>query len=358
MTDDGEGVSERTDVDVLFGRGTGISKTPGNIWYHQLVEEHRRKYIEAPRRKKLLVAKQVMNTIQKEGGRFLRMTDVAGPNEYVVVSANRALEKTQQALREQVRCRPSRLMPSTEQSEPKTKSTSARSSPNTSNSKSNSAIKASKVQTKPSKPAKRSAKIVSPFHENWEDSPQRSPIFAASDTFSVEKDESDEKTLRPEWIPYTPASAYSGDDHWNDMYRQLRGYYETFGHSGVPPNWSGHSELADWVAIQRQVYREITSAYRPATSRDKSRWKQLQQLDFVLNYDEWHWSAKFNELMESLKGSKYCNQDYIAPSLRIWVEEQQQNRNGSHPTSQDRTQKLRHIGVLKETTAKDDWLYI
>jgi hypothetical protein len=83
---------------------------------------------------------------------------------------------------------------------------------------------------------------------------------------------------------------------WNAQYIRLTQFYNKNGHTGVPNNWKDDPDLADWVTRQRQLFREIQSGYRIATLREEGRWKRLQTLDFPLDYDDWHWQRKYNQV--------------------------------------------------------------
>jgi hypothetical protein len=163
---------------------------------------------------------------------------------------------------------------------------------------------------------------------------------------SVESDEESDG----QWTPYI-APSHSSDD-WEESYMKLLVFHSTFGHSVVPAKWDGNPELADWVCEQRQTYREIQQGYRSATLTETSRWKLLRELNFRLDYSDWHWSSKYNELVESLKGGKYqTNVSLLSPSLREWVAKQQKKhtREGAEqPLSRERRKKLSHLGVFDE----------
>lgn len=98
--------TELTEFDVLFGRGSGITKMAGNQKFHRLVDQHRAMYRAAVKTQKLVISKHVIAMVHAKGGRFLKMMDdYSNSNSNIklciTVSQIRAQEKTSQALREQ-----------------------------------------------------------------------------------------------------------------------------------------------------------------------------------------------------------------------------------------------------------------
>jgi len=112
-----------------------------------------------------------------------------------------------------------------------------------------------------------------------------SPAPSEDDTGEFTDDEQDNEDEM--WKIYEQNRVES-DASWNENYRRLQEFHSTYGHSGVPINWSMEPKFADWVSRQRQLFREIHSGYRIANSREEGRWKRLQVLKFPLDYEKWY----------------------------------------------------------------------
>ena len=84
--------------DVLCGRGGSTNSNAGNIAFRFLVSKFRNEYLRASKQEKADIAEKLVERIHENGGRFLKKLD--SDNYWVEVSAERATEKTKQALRE------------------------------------------------------------------------------------------------------------------------------------------------------------------------------------------------------------------------------------------------------------------
>lgn len=84
--------------DVLSGRGAGISNHPGNIFYRNLVKNHKLEYSQSSLQRKKEIIRFIIDTIHQKSGRFLSQN----PNtkEWETVSDDKVQKKTGQALRE------------------------------------------------------------------------------------------------------------------------------------------------------------------------------------------------------------------------------------------------------------------
>jgi len=101
-----------TIMDVLCGRGAGVNRHPGNIVFRKLVAAHRREYKNAITKKlKSTISRSIVNDIRAKGGRFLRRAKLRYNDSHAIasdtdsfvwveVNAEKAVEKTSQALRE------------------------------------------------------------------------------------------------------------------------------------------------------------------------------------------------------------------------------------------------------------------
>ena len=92
-----ESIIEITKDDVLFGRGGGTNRHPGNIYFRDLVSEQQPAYVQARKSDKTLIAKSIVAKIRESQGRFLK---VISKGVYEDVNDKKAAEKTSQALRE------------------------------------------------------------------------------------------------------------------------------------------------------------------------------------------------------------------------------------------------------------------
>mmetsp|Transcript_5708 Transcript_5708/g.16904 ORF Transcript_5708/g.16904 Transcript_5708/m.16904 type:complete len:636 (-) Transcript_5708:511-2418(-) len=92
-----EDITDIREADVLCGRGGTTNHHPGNIKYRCLVNNYQRLYISCQRREKPNIAKLIVLTTRKNGGRFLRRNKAGSWND---VGNIKAREKTSQALRE------------------------------------------------------------------------------------------------------------------------------------------------------------------------------------------------------------------------------------------------------------------
>jgi len=87
------------DNDVLFGRGGGIAKHPGNVYFRNVVRSEHKGYTKAYRHNKAHIANKIIKMVhnQTPPGRFLEMQQ---GSLWTVVPYQKVLEKTCQALRE------------------------------------------------------------------------------------------------------------------------------------------------------------------------------------------------------------------------------------------------------------------
>ncbi len=91
--------------DVLLGRGSGISRHPGNIRFRLLVKLYKEEYTKTVRIEKMNVAEKIVSELRtmQPPGRFLEQHGSAKAKasiKYICVHEKVAVEKTAQALRE------------------------------------------------------------------------------------------------------------------------------------------------------------------------------------------------------------------------------------------------------------------
>ena len=100
-----ETITSLNDNDVLFGRGTAISKFIGNQNFRDLTEDWKERYIEAAHNKeKSQIAENLYHhIINDKNGRFLRLAEGSRPVELVLefgewckVPKDQCLEKIKQ----------------------------------------------------------------------------------------------------------------------------------------------------------------------------------------------------------------------------------------------------------------------
>mmetsp|Transcript_111939 Transcript_111939/g.321609 ORF Transcript_111939/g.321609 Transcript_111939/m.321609 type:complete len:201 (-) Transcript_111939:71-673(-) len=84
--------------DVLCGRGGATNNHPGNKRFRAIVAHHMSEYLAARKKEKAIIARQIVDHIKAQGGRFLKRSD--GDKTWIEVSDKKATEKTSQALRE------------------------------------------------------------------------------------------------------------------------------------------------------------------------------------------------------------------------------------------------------------------
>lgn len=67
---------------------------------------------------------------------------------------------------------------------------------------------------------------------------------------------------------------------WEDYFRELQTYYDTFGHSNVPvdPNPALQNELAKWVVEQRKQGKRLEKAKPSELTLEQ--YNRLKGLDF------------------------------------------------------------------------------
>jgi hypothetical protein len=90
--------------DVLMGRGATTNTATGNVRFRAVVAEHQPQYLEAKKEEKEGIARIIVETVHKRGGKFLMKNE---NGEYTEVDEKKALLKAQQALREGLNVRKS-----------------------------------------------------------------------------------------------------------------------------------------------------------------------------------------------------------------------------------------------------------
>jgi len=89
-----------TDRDILCGRGGRSNRWKGNERYRQIIEEHKPAYhATSAKHEKTLLSQQLVQDLQAEGRRFLKLDNTT--NQWFVVPDVEARRKAGQALREE-----------------------------------------------------------------------------------------------------------------------------------------------------------------------------------------------------------------------------------------------------------------
>ncbi len=86
------------EFDVLSGRGSSINSHSGNLYFRDVVNHHRRTYLNSKWQMRRVIAKAIVADIRSKGGRFLKQID--GNGLWCEIGERGAIDKTTQALRQ------------------------------------------------------------------------------------------------------------------------------------------------------------------------------------------------------------------------------------------------------------------
>lgn len=92
------GQSTYNENDVLCGRGGGTNMHPGNRYFRELVDEHRRTYLKSRKNDKPSISQAIVEAVRLKGGKFLKKCDET--DLWFEIGNESAHEKTSQALRQ------------------------------------------------------------------------------------------------------------------------------------------------------------------------------------------------------------------------------------------------------------------
>ena len=151
------------------------------------------------------------------------------------------------------------------------------------------------------------------------------------------------------WVVYDRGTT-ENDESWNEYYRRLQEFHSEHGHSGVDVDLLLETEpdFCEWVSRQRQLFREIRCGYRIASLREEGRWKRLRVLNFPLEFEDWLWQRRYNQLSEALDGAKYTTSITTSglPSLlKKWVDRQISLIESGRIAS-ERKSDLKKLGIM------------
>lgn len=102
------GTTTINEWDVLSGRGGRTNLNTGNRRFRAIVASMQREYLTARKKDKVLIARQVVDQVHANGGRFLKR---GADDCWVEVSDKVALSKSSQALRESLNVREKTFRP-------------------------------------------------------------------------------------------------------------------------------------------------------------------------------------------------------------------------------------------------------
>lgn len=102
--------------DVLMGRGGATNNNAGNIRFRDIVASKQLVYLDCKKKEKKAIAEDCVETVRKNGGRFLIRDATTGC--WVEVPYKKAVTKASQCLREQLDVRNKRVRSSTTSVDP------------------------------------------------------------------------------------------------------------------------------------------------------------------------------------------------------------------------------------------------
>jgi hypothetical protein len=92
------GFEDFKENDILSGRGGGTNLHPGNRNFRDLINLHRKSYLQAKKNEKPAISRSIVKSIRQRGGRFLKKDGKSGV--WLEIGDAGAREKTSQALRQ------------------------------------------------------------------------------------------------------------------------------------------------------------------------------------------------------------------------------------------------------------------
>ena len=133
---------------------------------------------------------------------------------------------------------------------------------------------------------------------------------------------------------------------WQEMYLELKEFYDKHGHSKVPQKWDENRRLSNWVTVQRRTYSE--GKMKP------DRKKKLDQLDFVYDFRELfedQWEDKLNRLnkFKEEHGHTKVPLTYEDQQLAGWVDRQRTLKQKDRLLP-EREKKLNEVGFIWDCT--------
>ncbi|GAX29418.1 hypothetical protein FisN_16Hh142 [Fistulifera solaris] len=107
---------------------------------------------------------------------------------------------------------------------------------------------------------------------------------------------------------------------WKRRYDQLREFYDKYGHSNVPEDYSDNFQLGQWCMNQRSQYKRYCLGWPTALCAERI--QKLEALDFRWNYRDNKWFEMVERLKQyyELNGHiKIPTYDVENQDLRLWL---------------------------------------
>jgi hypothetical protein len=343
------------EMDMILGHSNKFSvhKHPGNVHFHKLIEKYCQEYVSTPIHLKNNVTNKVIVGVEAVGGRFVKSEG----DRFLLCDERAAAGKVTKHLRERG-AEKQEAEQDIHQAQDQ-----ARMNRSTSSSQDYLSPKRRRIQTTGGASSAVSG-ALSPRNglKIWNDTHGLpSNKYNAPTTLYYDEDDSSNSSsdedgrIRSQTIWQKlerNSDRIETDSSWNIHYKKLQDFYSKNGHSGVSPDWDGDNALAEWASKQRQLFREIQMGYRIATLREESRFKQLQLLNFPLNYENWHWERKYSQLKDILDGEKFTKSMItdLPEKLQTWLKHQQELLKAEAPTTaktleKDKRERLKCLGV-------------
>jgi hypothetical protein len=133
------------------------------------------------------------------------------------------------------------------------------------------------------------------------------------------------------------------DTSWEQMFSELLGYKQAYGHCNVPHLFAENSQLGKWVHKQRQKKRDC--------QLEEERILRLDEIGFTWNPSDAVWEEMFAALVVYKEIKGHCNvpKEWSEnPKLGSWVGQQRQNRKAG-TLSENRIQRLNDLGFMWDT---------
>jgi hypothetical protein len=141
----------------------------------------------------------------------------------------------------------------------------------------------------------------------------------------------------------------SGGLRWQNMFLNLKTFFQQHGHSRVPQQWASDPQLAYWVLVQRRVYARHKMP--PARAR------LLRSLDFV-----WHiqtlyhaqWDSFYQQLVVFRQEHGHCQVPGRYKQLVSWIERQRlvKSKNLLSPEREKKLSGLDFIWTFEDIRQK------
>jgi hypothetical protein len=145
---------------------------------------------------------------------------------------------------------------------------------------------------------------------------KRRRLSSGSSTSTSKKEEDEQGTKNKKEIGLTDHQAAL----WENRFKELAGFQQSFGHSLVPHKWSENLALATWVKRQRYQWKLREQGKRSTLTQERN--DSLSELGFVWDSHNAIWEERFNELVEykRVQGHTSVPSTDKNHSLSVWVQ--------------------------------------